>query len=427
MTRSARPMTLLAATAGVLAVTACGGVNSVDNSSPSSGDDSAACSQTAGITDDSLELAVLTDLSGPVAAGGVPWSQGVEAFFNYANTELDGVDGREVTLTIKDHAYDPQKAVQAYREVSSKVAGLPLSFGTPANGAVAAQIGTDCMPLVANNASELDRKDGVYYMGSTYEDNAINAIDWYVNDEGNKSPKVALFYQADGYGEGAKVALEFAAEKLDFEIVSAQSYATTDKSFSGQLSSIRSADPDVVIMASTVGATFGFFGEAQSAGADWDWIGLQPTFAPAVFELPISDAYQEEFTIVNGGPVADLGGEQVEIARGQLAKDFPDAVDNPSALVGWTAAYIFYNASIEAAEGGELTRGTIRDALANLDIASGGLGPDQLMFDPDSDTPGVPSHANNVVTADPSTTGLLKAVKPWFVSDLIEEYYASTP
>ncbi|NKZ07197.1 ABC transporter substrate-binding protein [Actinomadura latina] len=424
MTPNSRWMRLLVASTGLVTLAACSGVNSAGNSPSSS--DSAACGQTTGITDKSIDLGVLTDLSGPVAAGGVPFSQGVQAFFDYANQKLGGVDGRQVKLAVKDHAYDPQKAVQAYRELSSKVAGIPLSFGSAATSAVAAQIVTDCMPLVANNASELDRKDGVFYSGSTYEDNTINGIDWYINDAGHKNPKVALFYQADSYGQGAKSALEFAAGRLGFKIVTAQSYAATDKSFSGQLSSIKAAKPDVVIMASTVGATFGFFGEAQSAGANWDWLGLQPTFAPAVFGLPISDAFQKKVTIAYGGPVTAIGGEQIDLAREQLKKDFPDSVDNPPALIGWTAAYIFYNALTKAAKAGQLTRGGIRDALASLEVPSKGLGPDLLKFDPASKTAGVPHHADTIVTVDRSTRGFLKVVKPWFTSGLIDDYYSST-
>src|SRR5690606_20211550 len=100
-----------------------------------------------------------------------------------------------------------------------------------------------------------------------------------------------------------------------------QSYAPTDKSFSGQLSSIKAAKPDVVIMASTVGPTFGFYGEAQATGASWDWLGLQPTFAPAVLNLPIGDSFVKDFTIVYGAPVVETGGEQLDLAIAQLKKD----------------------------------------------------------------------------------------------------------
>lgn len=425
MNRSMRSLGVALVATSLAALAACGGVNSASSDSSDSGSNSnsAACKDTTGITDSTIKLGVLTDLSGPVAAGGVPFSEGVRAYFNYANAELDDLDGRKVELVVKDHQYNPQKAIQAYREVKSEVAGIPLSFGAAATGAVSAQIATDCMPLVANAGSEIDQKKDVYYVGSTYEDNALNAVDYYVKDQKHPDAKVALFYQADSYGEGALKALKFAEKKLGFELVAAQSYAPTDKSFSGQLSSIKAAKPDVVIMASTVAPTFGFFGEAQSVGASWDWLGLQPTFAPAVFDLPIADAYVKDFTIVYGAPVIELGGSQIELAVAQLEKDFPKDVNNPPALIGWQAGYVFYQALVEAQKAGDLNRGSIQEALSTLDVPSDGLGPDTLTFSPDSNTPGVPYHDDTVVKADPSSEGSLKVQKTWFTSDLVDEYY----
>ncbi|MEU1405649.1 ABC transporter substrate-binding protein [Streptomyces sp. NPDC005728] len=425
MRRSVRPAYLAVTLAGALTLAACGGVNSAGKSTKTTDTESAACSQSVGITDKEIKLGVLSDLSGPVAAGGVPFSQGVQAFFDYANSELGGVDGRKIDVVVKDHGYDPQKAVQAYRELNSQVAGIPLSFGTPTTSAVAAQIGNDCMPLVANTGSEEDQKDGVYFSGSTYEDNTLNAIDWYIKDGHHKNPRVALFYQADSLGQGALSALEFASKKRGFKIVSKQSYAPTDKSFSGQLAGIKASKPDVVVMASTVGATFGFYGEATAAGAKWDWLGLQPSFAPAVFDLPFSKAFQKNFTIAYGGPVAALGGKQIDLARKTLKKKFPEAVDNPPALIGWTGAYMFYSAMKAASEDGKLTRGSIGNALSRLDVPTGGLGPERFKFDPKSLTPGVPDHSDTIVTADRKTEGSLKVVKSWSASDLVDEYYRS--
>jgi ABC-type branched-subunit amino acid transport system substrate-binding protein len=427
--RPTRIVGVAIATTSVLALAACGGVNSASSDSSDAGSSgantSASCKDTTGITDSTIKLGVLSDLSGPVAAGGVPFADGVKAYFNYANEKLDDLGGRKVELVVKDHQYNPQKAIQSYRELEGEVAGIPLSFGSAATAAVSAQIAKDCMPLVANAGSQLDQKKDVYYVGSTYEDNALNAIEYYVKDQNHPGAKVALFYQADSYGEGALKALQFAQKKLGFELVASQSYAPTDKSFSGQLSSIKAAKPDVVIMASTVGPTFGFYGEAQSTGASWDWVGLQPTFTPAVLKLPIADSYVKDFTIVYGAPVVETGGEQLDLATAQLTKDFPKDVDNPPALIGWQAGYIYYQALVAAQKSGTLDRGAIQKALSTLDVPSEGLGPKQLTFSPDSLTPGVPYHDDQVVTVDPSAKGLLKIQKPWFTSDLVDEYYES--
>lgn len=388
--------------------------------------ESGACAESPGVSGDAISLGVLTDLSGPVSAGGIPWSKGTQAFFDYANEELDGVNGRQLDLTVADHGYDAQAALQRYQELEPEVLAMPLSFGSAMNNAVAGELTDDCLPLIANNGSITDVRPNLFYMASTYEDMTLNGIDWYL-EQGNDAPRVALFYQGDVYGEGVRAALQFAAEERGFEIVSEQSYAVGDQSFSGQLSAISEADPDLVVMASTVGATFGFFGEAQVAGAAWDWLGLQPTFAPGVLGLPIADAYVRDFVISTGQPILDGGGEATQVAQDRLNAIDPTLAEDPSSLLGWQAGFLMYEALVAADEAteGELTRGAVLEALSTLDVESGGLGPERFTYDPDSATPGVPYTDSSIVRIDPAVPGFLSVVEPFGTSDLVAGFDAT--
>lgn len=421
MKRPARALSITAAVGLSLSLVGC--VQQDDSDATADIDtQSGPCTESPGLTDDSIQLGILTDLSGPVAAGGIPWSQGAQTFFDYANSELDGVNGRQVSVEVADHAYDPQAALQRYQELESEVLAIPLSFGSAANNAIAGELPDDCMPLVANNGSITDVKPNLFYNAAPYESQTLNGIDWYLQ-QGNAQPRVALLYQGDVYGEGVKAALEYAADQRGFEIVSAQSYAIGDQSYSGQLAAITAADPDVVVMASTVGATFGFFGEAQAAGATWDWLGLQPTFAPAVLGLPIADAYVRDFTIATGQPTLDGGGPATQTAFENLNAVSPELATDPSSLLGWQAAYLMYEALLVADESDAgLTRGSVLEALANLDVDSNGLGAGQFTFDPDSAVPGVPTHASAVVRIDPNVTGYLTVAEPYTTSDMVSGF-----
>lgn len=381
--------------------------------------DTGRCAESPGVTDDAVRLAILTDLSGPVAPGGIPWSQGAEAYFEHANAELDGVNGREIVLDVADHGYDPEAAIQRYNEVEAEVLAIPLSFGSAMNNAVGGELLDDCMPLVANNGSITDVRENLFYNASTYETQTLNGIDWYLR-QGNEDPRVAILYQGDVYGEGALAALEYAAEERGFEIVTTQSYAVGDQSYAGQLAAITDAEPDLVVMATTVGATFGFFGEAQAAGASWDWLGLQPTFAPAVLGLPIGEAYVADWVISTGQPIVDGGGPATQEAYEVLSAVSPDLADDPSSLLGWQAAYLMHQALL-VADGSDagLTRGSVLDALANLDVESDGLGPGRFVFDPDSGQPGVPYDDSSIVRIDPEIPGFLTVVEAYTTSDLV--------
>ena len=413
------------AAALALSLSACGGVNSNAASKNTAADSASdACKSTAGITDKSIDLSVLSDLSGPIAPGGEPAAAGAQAFFNYANQNPDKLGGRTVNLTVKDTQYDPQKAIAAYREVSANTVGFPLSFGVTNTNAIATQAQAACMPVVASAGSKADERPGINYGGSSYDDSVVNLMDYYVNDQHHKNARVAVFYMSGSYGEGAVKALKWLEPKLGFKLVAEQSFAPTDKSFTGQLSAIQAAKPDVVLMASAGAATFGFFGAAQAAGVKWDWLGLQGAYIPAVFDLPIGPAFAKDVTIVYGAPLAQTGGDQISAALAELKKDFPKDADNVTALLGWQAAYIFYSAMVKAYDDNNLTRGGIRDALSTLNIPSGGMGPEQLVYDPTSDTPAVPYNSNLITVPDKTAPGGLKIVKNWFQSDLVDQYNA---
>ncbi|WP_029145902.1 ABC transporter substrate-binding protein [Microbacterium luticocti] len=417
----------LAALVGVAALllTACGSVTDVD-AGPAGGEStSAECASTVGISDSEIKLGVLSDLSGPLAAGGVPFAQGAQAYIDWANDNLtEQLGGRKLSVTVKDTQYDPQKAISAYRELNSEVAGIPLSFGGLTTGAIAEQAQSDCLLVVANPGSRQDARPGVYYTGATYDVSVINLMDYYVNELGHKDFKIGIIYQVGGYGEGALAALKWGASQLGYDVVAAQSFAPTDKDFSGQLAAIRKAAPDVVLMASSGASTFSIFGAAEAAGADWEWLGLQPTFIPAVFSLPIGDAFQQKVTMVYGGPVLSQSGANLTAAADQLKKDFPDQVENPPALLGWQAAYLFTNAMIDAIKSDHLTRGGIRDAIASLSIDPQGLGPAKYAFDPSSAIPTEPDQADLIVKADADTLGGLKVVQDWTQSPLVDKYNA---
>lgn len=409
-----------------LVLTACGSVTDAVNTPGATDSSSEECLSTVGISDTEVKLGVLTDLSGPIAAGGVPYSQGVESYVNWANENLDGLDGRKISLTIKDTQYDPQKAISAYRELSSEVAGLPLSFGGLTTGAIAEQAQNDCLLVVANPGSRQDVRPGLFYTGATYDVSVVNLMDYYVNTIGNRDFSIGIIYQVGGYGEGALAALEWGADEFGYEVVAKQSYAPTDKDFAGQLAAIRQADPDVVLMASSGAATFGIFGAAEASGADWEWLGLQPTFIPAIFDLPIGAAFQEKVTMVYGGPVLSQSGANLKIAADQLTRDFPEQVENPPALLGWQSAYLFTEALVAAIEADNLTRGGIRDAITSLSLDPQGLGPADYLFEPSSTIATEPHQANLIVKADEDVVGGLLVLQDWTQSPMVEQYNSAS-
>ena len=70
-----------------------------------------------------LYIGALNDESGPAAAIGKPYALGKRLLVDQINSGPTGLlpDGWRIELLEKDHKYNPQKAVQAYKEIKDKI------------------------------------------------------------------------------------------------------------------------------------------------------------------------------------------------------------------------------------------------------------------------------------------------------------------
>src|SRR4051812_48855684 len=131
----------LALGVALLAAIACAGCG---KSSSSGGGEQGGIKTGPGVTSTKIRLGVLTDLSGVFAPLGQAITQGQQAYWKQQNA-AGGVSDRKVTLTVKDHGYDPQNAVTLYRDVEPKVLALQQLLGSPITAALLPTLERDTM------------------------------------------------------------------------------------------------------------------------------------------------------------------------------------------------------------------------------------------------------------------------------------------
>jgi ABC-type branched-subunit amino acid transport system substrate-binding protein len=122
-----------------------------------------------GIADKTITLGVLTDLSGVFAPLAGPLTKANQMFWDQQNGK-GGVCGRKVKLIVKDHGYDPQKAVVQYRDIGPKIAGLQQLLGSPITAALLPTLEQDKMiSLLSAWPPSLLAKDFVIEVGASYD------------------------------------------------------------------------------------------------------------------------------------------------------------------------------------------------------------------------------------------------------------------
>src|SRR5690606_27982596 len=130
--------------------------------------------------------------------------------FDYVNEELGGVAGKyPIELVIADSGYDPTKAGQEYAAMKDQVVLFAQLLGTPIVNAILEQLESD--QIVASPAS-LDsfwvREPNLLPLGGPYQIQAINALNWYVEENGEDKVLCSLI-QDDPYGEAGQEGLDF--------------------------------------------------------------------------------------------------------------------------------------------------------------------------------------------------------------------------
>ena len=97
-----------------------------------------------GVTADTINLGILTDLHGVFASLGASITNSNKLYWNMQNAN-GGVCGRKIALVVKDHGYDVQQAVPLYQQLKGQVLSLQQALGSPINTALLDQYTQDQM------------------------------------------------------------------------------------------------------------------------------------------------------------------------------------------------------------------------------------------------------------------------------------------
>jgi ABC-type branched-subunit amino acid transport system substrate-binding protein len=283
-----RATTLVAVAAAVaLALTGCGrsGADSTGGGTSSS----------PGITDSTVTLGVTTPLTGTTAGPGTCTVAGLKAYFGDVNAQ-GGVkfgDGktRKVTIKAYDDAYDPQKSLANFQQMSDSVFIETSGLGTPTNRAFRQQAIKDKVPQVLVETGDpifSDPKQSPYQLGAVpiYQ-NEGEAFGKLLASSG-KDVTVAVLYQNDDYGKGYLEGLQDGIKGADnVKIVKQLTYEATDTSVDSQITQLAATKADVFFNAMSITPlAIAALQKAQSIGWKPSWFLPSNTSSPEAILKP---------------------------------------------------------------------------------------------------------------------------------------------
>jgi ABC-type branched-subunit amino acid transport system substrate-binding protein len=408
--------------AAVLALVLAGCGGAADDDGEAGEEGGAELQSVPGFDGKTIKLGVLTPLSGPVAVIGLPLTAGNQVYFDYVNSQ-GGIAGKyKVELVQEDTQYRPDRTVQQYNRVKPDVVAFTQILGTAPTLAVLPQLVEDRM--IAAPAS-LDgfwvREANLLPVGAPYQIQAINALDYYINEGGGEGKRICSFIQDDAYGEAGQQGVDFAAENLGFEVADTQRFKVGDKDVTGQIQRLQRANCDAVFLVATPTDAGTIWGTAAKLGFAPRWIAQSPSWIDELGASPLAEYLQQTTWVVAEGP--EWGDPEVEGAQNLVARveEFkPDQDPDYYFSFGYTQGVAMTALLEKAVELGDLSREGLLKASEELGTVSfDGVAGDYLYGPAEERNP---PRASTILEVDPDKPFGLARLENQYESDAAKEF-----
>jgi ABC-type branched-subunit amino acid transport system substrate-binding protein len=336
--------------------------------------------------------------------------QGTQLFWKQQNA-AGGVCGRTVEVSVKDHGYDPQKAVSVYREISADVLAMQTVLGSPVVSALRPSIDQDNMPVgVAGWPASVLNDPRLQLFGTTYDIEAISGLDYLMRTKGIKSgDKVGHVYFEGDFGENALKGSQYLAGQTGITIVG-QKIKPSDTDLSAQVAALRAAGVKAILVSAGPTQTASVAGVAKSTGLSVPIVSNGPGFTPQLLASPAGPALKDNLTVVSSIAPPALGTPAATQLQQDFAKEYPGAVPTQvGSVFGYVQAKVTKEILQKACDSKDLTRQGVLAAMHQISgLDTGGLIAGTLDY---TKTGQPPSRSVYISQVDASAPGALKVVE----------------
>lgn len=372
-----------------------------------------------GVSDTAIQLGALTDMTGVYASLGKSVTQAQQLWIKQTNA-AGGICGRQLELKIRDHGYDPQKALAAYTELEPEVLGFAQFIGSPFVAAAKDRIDGQHKALVIPQAWSASLLGSPYIrtVGATYDIETVNAIGYLLDQKRIASgDKIGHVYFEGDYGENALAGAKHAAEEAGLSIVE-QKIKPTDNDMSAQVAALKQAGVKAVVISAGPKQAASLVGVAAAGGWNVPVVGNNSAFAPQLLATPAGAALQKDYYVAASTlPIGDAAPGPTALAAAYKA-EYPGAGLDNGVVAGYSAAAVYGEALKKACADKDLTRAGLGKALLSLKSYDSGFGITHDFSDPKA-----PSTRQSVIMKpDEQTPGGLKVVKEAAVAPAAQNF-----
>jgi branched-chain amino acid transport system substrate-binding protein len=308
-----------------------------------------------------IKIGHFGDLTGPTFNFGQSAINGVLMAASEVN-HAGGINGRHIDVVIEDDKGSPEEAARLTAKLidEDKVVAI-IAGGTSGNSRAAApKAQASHIPMVSPSSTDpAVTLTGNYIFRACFVDSfqgevmanfAINTL---------KAQKAAILFDFNSpYSKGLSDYFKLSFARLGGTVVSEQTYTQGDSDFKGQLSTIRSAEPDVIYIPGYYGDVTLVAKQARMIGLTQPLLGADGWDAPELWQLggdALNGAYiTTHYSVDDPSPAIQTF---VDLYKQRYGNLLPDA----HAALAYDAARLLFDS---IARTGSTDGDKLRDALA---------------------------------------------------------------
>ena len=291
-----------------------------------------------------IKIGYFGDLSGPTFNFGQSAINGVLMAADAVN-QGGGINGRRIDIVIEDDKGSPEEAARLTAKLidKDKVVAI-IAGGTSGNSRAAApKAQSSHIPLISPSSTDpAVTQTGDYIFRACFVDSFQGEVMANFAFNTLKAQKAAVIFDFNSpYGRGLSDFFKLSFARLGGRIVSEQSYAQGDADFKGQLSTIRSAEPDVIYIPGYYGDVALIAKQARHIGLTQPLLGGDGWDAPELWQLggdALNGSYiSTHYSVDDPSPAIKTF---VDMYKHRYGNSLPDA----HAALAYDAARILFDA-----------------------------------------------------------------------------------
>jgi len=343
-----------------------GGTTGTGENSATGGAKAASCDgfkNSTGITDKTIRLANVSDISGPIPGLFQATQDATRAYAAYFNA-TDDICGRKLEIETLDSRADTAADQQAYQRACASTFAAVGSMSAFDSGG--AKVAENCkLPDVRSSTTSKERNACRTCLGAQTvnpEVVSLSALRWFQKQDRAATQKAAFLHVRAGSVPDIQAGRQKAAESIGFKTLYSSGIDITEFNYAPFVQQMKSRGVEYVDFLGAYQQAVRLAQAMRQQGYTPKFTHmLQPMFTPDLISQGGADV-NNVIISVNHANYSDQGNKEMQLYLAWLQQVKPGARPSTYGVYAWSAARLFVETAIEL--GGRLDRDTLNAAIA---------------------------------------------------------------